>query len=63
MAGTRTLRVVGERGTLEERSVEIGVTNRVQAQVLSGVREGERVVSGIVSGAAAGNRPPMTPRL
>ena len=58
-----SVRVVGERGVLEDRAVEIGVTNRVQAQVLSGLQEGERVVAGLSTGAAAGSRARMTPRL
>ena len=55
-------RVPGAGGALEERKVELGVSNRVQAQVLSGLAEGERVVSGLVVGNGAG-RPQMTPRL
>ncbi|MDA0236460.1 MAG: efflux RND transporter periplasmic adaptor subunit, partial [Proteobacteria bacterium] len=63
-AGPRqgTVRVADARGALEERKVELGVSNRVQAQVLSGLAEGERVVSGLVVGNGAG-RPQMTPRL
>jgi macrolide-specific efflux system membrane fusion protein len=57
-----TVRVADARGVLEERKVELGVSNRVQAQVLSGLAEGERVVSGLVVGNGAG-RPQMTPRL
>jgi macrolide-specific efflux system membrane fusion protein len=47
-ARPRTLRVAPPDGSLQERQVEVGVRNRVQAQVLSGVEEGERVVSGLV---------------
>ncbi len=57
-----TVKVADPRGGVEERKVELGVANRVQAQVLSGLAEGERVVSGLVVGAGSG-RPPMTPRL
>ena len=56
------MRVADGRGGLEERKVELGVTNRVQAQVLSGLTEGERVASGLVVGTSSG-RPQMTPRL
>ena len=56
------MRVADERGGVQERKVELGVANRVQAQVLSGLAEGERVVSGLVVGAGGG-RPQMTPRL
>ncbi len=57
-----TVKVADERGGVQERKVELGVANRVQAQVLSGLAEGERVVSGLVVGAGGG-RPQMTPRL
>lgn len=47
--GTRrsTVKVLTPGGALEERSVELGVSNRVQVQVLSGLNEGEQVVAGI----------------
>ena len=63
-AGPRrsTVRVDDGRGGLEARTVELGVSNRVQAQVLSGLVEGERVVAGLNVGAG-GNRPRMSPRL
>jgi macrolide-specific efflux system membrane fusion protein len=57
-----TVKVADAGGKLEERKVELGVANRVQAQVLSGLQEGERVVSGLVVGNGA-TRPQMTPRL
>lgn len=57
-----TVKVDDGRGGLEERRVELGVSNRVQAQVLSGLAEGERVVAGLSVGGS-GNRPQMTPRL
>ncbi|MET0282433.1 MAG: hypothetical protein ABW278_15100, partial [Steroidobacteraceae bacterium] len=34
-------------GTLEQREVVIGTTNRVHGEVLSGVTEGEEVVAGL----------------
>ncbi|MDT3671968.1 MAG: efflux RND transporter periplasmic adaptor subunit [Aromatoleum sp.] len=57
----RTVRVATAAGTLEERRVEVGVTNRVEAQVLAGLEEGERVVSGVAleaGGPAGARRPP-----
>ena len=61
---TTKARVVNERGALADRVVEVGVSNRVQAQVLSGLEEGERVVSGRSTSAGAGaGRPSMSPRL
>ena len=56
------MNVAVEQGGIEARTVELGVSNRVQAQVLSGLIEGERVVSGRVVGGGTG-RPQMTPRL
>ena len=46
------VRVVKADGTIEERRVMVGVTNRVQAQVLSGLEPGEMVVIGTQDGAA-----------
>ncbi len=40
-------RVMGEDGSIEERDVTIGVSNRVHAEVLSGLNEGERVIAGV----------------
>ena len=61
-AAKGTVKVVGAQGALEERSIELGISNRIQAQVLSGLAEGERVVSGPAAGAT-GPRPQRTPRL
>jgi macrolide-specific efflux system membrane fusion protein len=36
-----------EKGNLIERNVVIGISNRVQVQVLDGLQEGEKVVSGM----------------
>jgi membrane fusion protein, macrolide-specific efflux system len=40
------VKVMDEDGDIEERKVLIGVTNRVQAQIVEGLKEGEKVVSG-----------------
>ncbi|HEY0891581.1 MAG TPA: efflux RND transporter periplasmic adaptor subunit [Cellvibrio sp.] len=40
------VKVMGEDGDIEERKVLVGVTNRVQAQIIEGLQEGEKVVSG-----------------
>lgn len=42
-----TVKLLTAAGTLEERPVELGVSNRVQTQVLSGLAEGDQVVAGI----------------
>jgi membrane fusion protein, macrolide-specific efflux system len=39
------VRVVGPGGRLEHRAVEVGLTNRVSAQILSGLEPGERVAN------------------
>lgn len=40
------VKVMKDDGTIEEREVTIGISNRVHAEVLSGLKEGERVVAG-----------------
>lgn len=40
-------KVMAEDGSIEERDVTIGVSNRVHAEVLSGLKEGERVIAGV----------------
>ncbi|MDR0703135.1 MAG: efflux RND transporter periplasmic adaptor subunit [Azoarcus sp.] len=46
-----TVKVLEANGKVGERTVEIGVTNRIHAQVLSGLEEGEKVASGLASHA------------
>ena len=41
------VQVMDKNGKLEQRKIVIGVSNRVQVQVLEGLVEGEKVVSGI----------------
>ncbi len=53
---TYTVRVAtGAKGaqTVQERQVKIGLNNRVQAEVVSGLKEGEQVVVGDASGGKA----------
>lgn len=40
------VKVMKEDGTIEEREITIGISNRVHAEVLSGLSDGERVVAG-----------------
>lgn len=40
-----TVSVVGEDGTVEPRKVQVGATNRVMAQIVSGLEPGERVAT------------------
>ena len=44
--GASTVHVVGPGGRVEQRAVTIGVRNRISAEVLSGLAEGERIVIG-----------------
>lgn len=41
------IQVMDAKGNLSERNVVIGISNRVQVQVLEGLQEGETVVSGM----------------
>lgn len=40
------VKVMNDDGDIEERKVMIGVTNRVQAQIIEGLQESEKVISG-----------------
>jgi macrolide-specific efflux system membrane fusion protein len=42
-----TVKVIDAEGKIEERQVEVGVVTRVQAQVLSGLNEGDQVIAGL----------------
>ncbi|MGO1163470.1 efflux RND transporter periplasmic adaptor subunit [Brucella pseudogrignonensis] len=56
-----TVQVVDKNGGTTERAVEIGVRNRVQAEIKSGLEEGDKVVvtsaSGTTSSSQRGRRP------
>lgn len=45
---THTVRVMLEDGSIEMRTVEVGVRDRVNAEILSGLSLGERVVTSVV---------------
>ena len=65
---SKIVRVLNDDGTVEPRTVEVGIDNRVNAQILSGVKEGEKVIIGEASANASGNRSggtriPGTPRI
>jgi len=51
--GTRTVRVLGADGKATEREVKVGLNNNVDAQILDGLKAGEKVVTGEVPGASA----------
>ncbi|MGA0570849.1 efflux RND transporter periplasmic adaptor subunit [Variovorax sp. VNK109] len=42
-----TVRVETAEGVIETREVMVGVSNRVHAQILSGLKEGDRVIAGV----------------
>ncbi|MES2626347.1 MAG: efflux RND transporter periplasmic adaptor subunit [Pseudomonadota bacterium] len=43
-----TVKLVAEDGTEREQEVLVGVTSRVSAEIISGLKEGDKVVAGIV---------------
>ncbi len=65
--GLRSVQVLDADGSVEVRNVRVGINNNVSAQILEGVREGERVVTGTAGTAASATgrqpgvrmRPPM----
>jgi macrolide-specific efflux system membrane fusion protein len=59
----RVLEGVGEQAKVANREVKIGLNNRVQAQVLSGLKEGEKVVVGEASADTGKARAGGTPRM
>jgi macrolide-specific efflux system membrane fusion protein len=64
--GRFVARVVTADGTVEKRIVTVGVTNRVAAEVKSGLAVGDQVILSTSSSGprpAGGQRPARTPRL
>lgn len=51
-----TVQVVDKSGATTERSVEVGVRNRVQAEIKSGLEEGDKVVVTSASATAASSQ-------
>jgi macrolide-specific efflux system membrane fusion protein len=56
-----TLTVVKDDGTQETRDVMVGVTDRVNAQIISGLAEGEQVIAGQEIATRAAARPAPRP--
>ncbi len=52
-----TVQVALPGGGGEEREVRVGVVNRIQAEIVSGLEEGERVVTGVRSSAPGAPTP------
>lgn len=57
-----TVKLLRADNTLEDRAITIGVTNRIHAQVLSGLEEGEQVASALAAGAGSARASGPTPR-
>ena len=52
-----TVTVVKADGVQETRNVTVGVTNRVTAEILSGLNEGEKVIAGVETASTRAARP------
>jgi len=52
----RRVQVMKDNGEVEPRDIRIGTRNRVTVEVIDGLREGERVVTGRVNAAADASR-------
>lgn len=52
--GRHAVRVLGRNGQIETRQVQIGLNDKVSAEVVAGLSEGDRVVTGQAAGAAGG---------
>ena len=50
---TSTVLLVNPDGEIERRTVTIGVSSRISAEVISGLEPGDQVVAGIIQGVAA----------
>ena len=60
--GMAEVQVVGAANSVEIRRVKVGIDNKVTAQILTGIAEGERVVTGRRAGTgAASNRIGLPP--
>lgn len=53
---TRYVRVLNADGSVEDRQVEVGIDNRVNAQILSGLKEGETVIIGEETANSKGDK-------
>ncbi len=54
--GSAHVRVIDDTGKANQRTVSIGLTNRVSAQVLSGLSEGDKVVVATANSDASANK-------
>lgn len=59
--GTYMVQVQDKQGNVVQREIKVGLNNKVHAEVVSGLEEGELVVVGELSGPAAGGKPAGQP--
>lgn len=59
--GRYAVRVIGAEDKLETRYVEAGINNKVMVEVRSGLKEGDRVVTGEMTAKAASSSPMRPP--
>lgn len=55
--GTATVQVAGPDGQAVERRVEVGLNNKITAEIRSGLSEGEKVVTGSAQAGASADAP------
>lgn len=58
-----TVTVRDHNGNLVERQIRVGISNRIQIEVLEGLNEGDQVVTSMAAGSEHQARPPMGMRL
>lgn len=51
------VRVMKSKNVIETRQVEVGVSNRIQAEIISGVTEGEMIITGVQKPKSASDDP------
>ncbi|MEE4250804.1 MAG: efflux RND transporter periplasmic adaptor subunit [Alcanivoracaceae bacterium] len=58
-----TVMVLDHSGNLVERPIRVGISNRIQIEILEGLSEGDEVVSSVAGGSGSQARPPMGMRM
>ena len=61
--GPASVRVVGADGKPEKRPVKVGINNNVNAEILEGLAEGEKVVLSEAPAPGSQNAPRQAPRM
>lgn len=60
---TSSVTLVDQNGHLIEHQIRVGISNRIQIEVLEGLNEGDQVVTSMAAGSEHQARPPMGMRL